>query len=325
MAAPTVMRAAVVIPNWNGAHWLVGCLDAVAAQTRPFDEVVVVDGASSDESLEILAAHPLAPRVVELGENLGFGAASNRGIAVVSADAVALVNTDVVLASDWLERALGALAHHPDAAGVATKMVALDDAGRLDDTGDFLGRDGAAIQRGKHTRDTGRWDAPEEVWGACAGAALYRRDAVLEVGGFDERFFMYLEDVDLALRLRLAGWSCRYEPVVARHASRGSSGRLPRPLTSWVARNTLLLVGKAFPLRWAPYVLYRQVALAWHAARDGALRAHLAGLAAALPLLPGVLRERSELRRSARVPIDRVIPAHPIRGPRPLGGPPPAD
>ena len=314
------MRSAVVIPNWNGASWLAGCLDAVAAQTRPFDEVVVVDGASTDESLAVLADHPLAPRVVQLGANRGFGAASNRGIAAVDSDAVALVNTDVVLAPDWLERALGALARHPDGAAIATKMVRLDDEGLIDDTGDFLGRDGAAIQRGKELRDTGRWDAPEEVWGACAGAALYRREALLEVGGFDERFFMYLEDVDLSLRLRLAGWTCRYEPVLARHASRGSSRRLSRPLAGWVARNTLLLVAKSFPLRWAPYVLYRQLGLARQAARERALLAHLRGLVVALPLLPGILRERSRLRRSARVPIEQVIPPHPIRGPRPLGG-----
>ena len=320
MAAPSEMRAAVVIPNWNGARWLVGCLDAVAAQSRPFDEVIVVDGASSDDSLELVAAHPIVSRVVQLEANLGFGAACNRGIAAADADAVALVNTDVVLAPDWLERSLAALAEHREAAAVATKMVALDDAGRLDDTGDFLGRDGAAIQRGKRTRDDGRWDLPEEVWGACAGAALYRRAAVLDVGGFDERFFMYLEDVDLALRLRLAGWICRYEPVVARHASQGSSRALSRPLTHWVARNTLLLVAKAFPLRWAPFVLYRQVALASHAARDRVLGAHLAGLRAALPLLPGMLRERGRLRRWARVPVEQAIPAHPIRGPRQLGG-----
>jgi GT2 family glycosyltransferase len=200
-------------------------------------------------------------------------------------------------------------------------MVALDDPRRIDDTGDFLGRDGSAVQRGKFARDNGQWDIPGEVWGACAGAALYRRDAVLDVGGFDERFFMYLEDVDLALRLRLAGWRCRYEPVVARHASEGSSKRLPRGLAYWVARNNLLLVGKAFPLRWAPLVLYRQAAYAWHAARKRQLGAHLAGLAAALPLLPTMLRERSGLRRSARVPIEHAVPARPIRGPRALGHP----
>jgi GT2 family glycosyltransferase len=313
------MRSAVLIPNWNGARWLGGCLDAVAAQTRRPDELVVVDGASTDESLAILAEHPAAPRVIRLDQNLGFGAAANRGIAAVDAEAVALINTDVVLAPEWLERAVGALAADPAAAAVATKMVALDDPGRIDDTGDFLRRDGAALQRGRFRRDSGRWDAPGEVWGACAGAAVFRREAVLAVGGFDERFFMYLEDVDLALRLRLAGWRCRYEPAVARHASEGSSGALPRSLTGWVARNTLLVVAKAFPLRWAPLVLYRQAALGWTVARERRLRAHLGGLAAALPLLPVMLRERSALRRSARVPIEQAVPVQPIRGAGSMG------
>ena len=218
--------------------------------------------------------------MIEVGENLGFGAAANRGIAHTDAEAVALINTDVELAEDWLEGALAALADHPRAAAVATKMVTLADPGQLDDTGDFLGRDGAAIQRGKFRRDDGGYDEPGEVWGACAGAALYRRDAVLAVGGFDERYFMYLEDVDLALRLRMAGWECRYQPVVARHASEGSSRSLSRGLTWWVARNTVLLAGKAFPARWVPLVAYRQAATARQAAREGRLRAYLGGLGA---------------------------------------------
>jgi GT2 family glycosyltransferase len=315
------MRVAVVIPNWNGARWLPGCLDSLAVQTRPADELVVVDGASSDHSLAILSGHHAAPRVLQLGQNRGFGAAANRGIAAVEVDAVALINTDVVLDPDWLERASAALAANPKAGAVATKMVALDDPGRIDDTGDFLGRDGSAVQRGKFMRDDGRWDEPGEVWGACAGAALYRRAALTGVGGFDERFFMYLEDVDLALRLRLDGWTTVYEPALARHASEGSSSQLARGLAYWVARNNVLLVTKAFPLRWAPLVLYRQAAYAYHAARKGALRAHLAGLRAALPALPGMIRERRRLRRAAAVPIDEAVPKRPLRGPRALGHP----
>src|SRR6185312_11951280 len=151
---------------------------------------------------------------------------------------------------------------------------------------------------------------------ACAGAALYRREAVLAVGGFDERFFAYLEDVDLGLRLQLGGWSCRYEPVVALHASEGSSEALERPPLAWVERNTLLLTAKAFPLRWLPLVAYRQLGWAWHALRERRLRDHLGGAVAALPLLPAMRRERRSLRRSAAVPVEVAVPARPIRGPR---------
>jgi GT2 family glycosyltransferase len=318
------VNTAVVIPNWNGARWLSGCLDSIAAQTSAPGELVVVDNGSSDASLDLLRRHYPDVHVVALGENTGFAGAANRGLAEVDAEAVALVNTDVVLAPDWLERMAAALAAAPGAASVACKMVDLDDPARLYDTGDMLRRDGVCEQRGRFRRDDGRYDVPDEVFSACAGAALYRRDAVAAVGGFDERFFLYLEDVDLGLRLRLAGWSCRYEPVVARHASGGSGGGLQRPMFAWVERNTILLLTKSFPLRWAPQVAYRQAAWAWHALREGRLAAHLRAASSALPLLPQMLRERRMLRQTTRVALPEVVPRRPIRGRR-AGGHPAAD
>jgi GT2 family glycosyltransferase len=317
-----VTRVAVVIPNWNGRAWLPGCLDSLAGQTRAADQVIVVDNGSDDGSLELLRNNYGWVNVIELGRNTGFAVACNRGVAAAEdADLVALVNSDVVLAGDWLERMLAA----PTAgdASVACKMVDLADPGLIYDAGDVLRRDGAAEQRGRFLPDDGRWDDPGEVFSACGGAALYRRDAFLAAGGFDERFFLYLEDVDLGLRLRTAGWTCRYEPrAVARHAGGASSSRLATPLPSWVERNTLLLVAKAFPLRWLPLVAYRQLAWAWHAARrgDGALADFARGAAAALPLLPRyLLRERPKLRGSARVPVEQAVPDEPIRGPAALG------
>ena len=309
------MRVAVVIPNWNGSRWLTGCLDALAAQTRSPDEVIVVDDASQDDSVDVAARHALAPRVLALPTNGGFGRAVNEGIRAASTDAVALVNQDVILSKDWLERTVRALEEDPRAAAVATKMVAMEDPGVLDDTGDFLRRDGAAEQRGRFRRDQGLWDEPEEVWGACAGAALFRRSAVLDSGGFEERFVMYLEDTELALRLRLAGWRCRYEPTIARHHGASSSAGRSRTVMGWVARNTLLIVAKYFPLRWVPFVLYRQVAWAWHALRERRLRQHFGGIVSAAPLLPVMLRERADVRRTARVSIEEAVPHRPIRGP----------
>jgi GT2 family glycosyltransferase len=302
---------AVVVPNWNGREWLAACLDAIEAQTLTPAETIVVDNGSTDGSLELLAER--GARTIELRLNTGFAYAVNRGIEAANAELVALVNTDVVLEPDWLERMTAALRDHPEAASAACKMVALDDPGELWDAGDFLRRDGAAEQRGRGERDDGRFDEPGEAGAACAGAALYRRRAVLDVGGFDERFFAYLEDVDLGLRLRLAGWTCRYEPAaVARHAGGGSSGALRRPLLGWVERNTLLLVWKFFPLRWAPFVLYRQLGWAWHALRERRMAAHLEGARSAFPLMREMLRERRRLRRSARVPVAQAVPPRPI-------------
>jgi GT2 family glycosyltransferase len=311
-----------VVPNWNGRRWLPGCLEALAAQTAPVHEVIVVDNGSEDDSLEYLRSQHPGVRIIALDHNTGFAHAANCGIhAADGAELVAMLNTDVVLAHDWLARMARALCSDDGAASVACKMLDLKDPSRVYDAGDILRRDGACEQRGRFGRDDGRWQEPGEVFGACAGAALYRRDAVLSAGGFDERYFAYLEDVDLALRLGLAGWRCRYEPAVALHAGEGSSSQLTEGHLFFVARNTLVLVAKAFPLRWLPLVLYRQLGWAWHALREGRLRAHLRGVRAGLRMLPEAVRARRTLRRSAVVPIDRVIPQRPFRGPRAGGHP----
>jgi GT2 family glycosyltransferase len=288
-------------------------LAALRAQTRRADRVVVVDDGSRDDSVAWLRAEGV--EVVERGSSGGFAAAVNAGWRAVAGDceAIALVNTDVELDPDWLARTAEVLEAVPDAASVACKMVGMDDPGLIDDAGDALRRDGVCEQRGRGHRDTGQFDAPGEVWGPCAGAALYRTRAVAEVGGLDESYGMYLEDVDLALRLRLAGWTCRYEPAVARHAGAGSGSAVG----FYVARNTLLLTARWFPLAWAPYVAYRQASWLAAAARRGpcALAEHLRGLGSAVPRLPSVWRARHGAGGTQRAAMERAVPARPWRGP----------
>jgi GT2 family glycosyltransferase len=313
------LRVAVVVPNRDGRRWLPGMLAALRAQTRPADRIVVVDDGSRDESVPWLREQADVA-VVTRATSGGFAAAVNDGIAAVAdCDAVALVNTDVELAPDWLARMVMALEAHGEAGAVACKMVGMDDPALIDDAGDTLRRDGVCEQRGKGHRDVGQFDAPGEVWGACAGAALYRRDAVAAVGGFDTGYGMYLEDVDLALRLRLAGWTTRYEPAVARHAGAGSGSAVGY----YVARNTIILAVRWFPARWTRYVLYRQASWLVDAARRGphALGEHLRGLAAAVPRLPAAWRARHGVGGTQRAAMERAVPARPWRGPGAGGHP----
>jgi len=306
-------NASVVIPVWNGRRWLPGLLESLRSQTLAPFEIIAVDNGSQDGSREWLAEHAAEVRVLPQETNTGFARAANLGISAAKGDVVALVNTDVELDADWLAHAAAALG---DGIGsVATKMLDLADPTLIYDAGDVLRRDGVCEQRGRFRRDRGQWDRPGEVFAACGGAALYRREAVLAVGGFDERFFAYLEDADLGLRLRMAGWGCAWEPrAVARHAGGGSSGRLSRPVSAWAERNTLLLAAKAFPARWLPMVLYRQAAWLAQSVRAGEGRAFLQGLRSALPLVPAMLRERGEVRRGAVTPVEQAVPARPWRG-----------
>jgi GT2 family glycosyltransferase len=306
----------VVIPNWNGIRWLPACLDSIARQESAPGEVIVVDNGSRDGSREFIATLHPGVKMIELPHNTGFAHAANVGMRAAASEIVALLNTDVVLEPDWVSRMVAALEAEPDVASVACKLLSLEDRRFVYDAGDILRRDGVCEQRGRFLADTGRWDQPGEVFGACAAAAVYRREAVLSLGGFDERYFAYLEDVDLALRLRLAGWRCRYEPAVALHAGEGSASRLEGGHHYLVARNTLVLVAKAFPVRWLGLVAYRQLGSAWHSLLERRLRRHLRGLVAALPMLPRALRERRALRRNATIPIELVVPSRPIRRPR---------
>ena len=311
----------VVVPAWNGERWLPGLFGSLAAQTRPPAEVIVVDNGSTDATLDWLAREAPEARVLAQGRNTGFAMAANRGLLAARTEFVALVNTDVVLAPGWIEAMAARLEAEPGCASVACKMVRLGNEAILDDCGDVLRRDGVCEQRGHGRRDDGRWDAAGEVFGACGGAALYRRSAVRDAGAFDERFFSYLEDVDLALRLQLGGWRCAYEPrAVAHHAGGGSSDQLRAPVAYWTARNTLLLLSKYWRAGWLPYVGYRQLSWLDEAARAGRLGIHLRGLAAGLRLVPAGLRER-RVWRTRPVQIEVVVPRRPWRGPRAGGHP----
>lgn len=278
-------QVAVVIPNWNGAALLPACLDALRAQTAADHEVVVVDNGSTDNSHAILAAYP-AVRTLALPRNLGFGAATNAGIRATSTPLVATLNNDAVPSPDWLAALLAAAAAAPPRVGMwASRMVFAARPDRLNSCGIAIDRTGIAwdLHGGASLGADARLREP---FGPCAGAALYRRALLDDVGLFEARFFAYLEDVDLAWRARARGWRCAYVPgaqVVHHHSATAGEG------SAWkqylLGRNKVWLLARNFPAAWWPWLLlaigYDLAAVGYAVARRrdlSALRGRLAGL-----------------------------------------------
>lgn len=204
------MHATVVIPTLGASAFLQRCLDAVAAQRHPsFDVVVVVNG---PRGIEARGA------VVAIGTNRGFAVAANAGARLARGAYVAFLNDDAEPEPDWLGESIACLARHPRACAAASRVLRSDDPRVLDGAGDVLTRSLKAYRRGFGESEAGRYLAEEQVFGPSGTAALWRVDAFVALGGFDEAMFAYYEDVDLALRARLRGHECWYAPrAVVRH------------------------------------------------------------------------------------------------------------
>ena len=220
------MRIAVIIVNWNAGALLGRCLKSLATQRRAPDRIVVVDNASNDESLKLAEGELRGVQLIRLEENAGFARANNIAAnAARDADMLALLNPDAFAEPEWLEALAAAAERAPDVAAFASQMR-LDAAPHLlDGAGDSYHVSGRAWRNAHRAPLAAGPRRGVEVFAPCAAAALYRRSAFDEVGGFDERFFCYFEDVDLGFRLRLSGHRCVYVPgAVVRHVSSALSG-----------------------------------------------------------------------------------------------------
>jgi N-acetylglucosaminyl-diphospho-decaprenol L-rhamnosyltransferase len=227
------VRPAVYIPNFNGADRLGPVLRNLAEQTRPAD-VVLVDNGSSDASVELARRELPNLKVVELGENLGFGRAINRAVEERPGDPVILLNNDAAPEPRFVEALLDGLAAKIDSvAGVLVQERAPE---RIDSAGVVADRTLMGFDY-LHDEPLAAAAAAADPLGPTGGAALYRRSAFAAVGGFDERIFLYYEDLDLALRLAAAGKRCRLAPearaVHAYSASLGAGSAAKYAHTGW--------------------------------------------------------------------------------------------
>ncbi len=219
-------KATVIIVNWYGERFLKDCLSALLAQTVAPHDIVFIDNASTDSSLEIVRCFP-SVRLLAQNENLGFACGNNLAIEAASEESewVVLLNPDAFVEPNWLESLLLAAHVHSDFDVFGSKLVKAANPAILDGAGDAYHISGLVWRMGHNALVSSYSEQPCEVFSPCAAAAMYRRKVLLEVGGFDEDFFCYVEDVDLGFRLRLAGYRCLYVPsTVAHHVGSGTTG-----------------------------------------------------------------------------------------------------
>lgn len=201
----------VIIVNWNGGKSIEECLNGLRNQTFKDFSSIVIDNASQDGSLELVQNKYPEVVTISLDENMGFAAANNIVLESIGTEYVALLNNDAVPHPSWLEHLLKALRQNPEIGFAASKMLLHDDPEIIDRAGDVYTTAGTALLRGRGY-SLENYGTPEWVFGACAGAAMYRKRMLDDIGFFDEDFFLLYEDVDLSFRAQLQGYKCVYVP-----------------------------------------------------------------------------------------------------------------
>ena len=313
---------AVTIVTYNSEWYIRPCLEAVLALDPAPEQIVVVDNLSSDGTRMVLREFSDRVEVICNGANTGFAAGQNQAIAMTRAEWVLTLNPDVILPPDFLGRLLGASELSDDVGTLCGKLLSLQpdlsmpSPAVLDSTGIYFTPELRHFDRGWGEPDDGRFHETEEVFGASAAAALYRRRMIedVQVDGefFDSAFFAYREDADVAWRAQLLGWRCLYRPMArgfhVRQVRPGKRGRNPAGVNMHSVKNRFLM--RAKNITWPVWrrcwlqALWRDAVviggcLLWERASLPAFW-HLA------KALPGALRQRREIMARRRWTAARV-------------------
>jgi GT2 family glycosyltransferase len=322
----------VVIVNWNRRELLRACLQSLRRQEGSAAiETIVVDNGSTDGSAEMADAE-FGARVIRNRENRGFCAANNQGIAAAAGAFIALLNNDAEADPGWVAALHAACASAPDVGMAASKILEWEDPRRIDKAGHLIFPDGQNRGRGTGQWDRGQYDREEEVLWPDGCAAMYRKEMLDAIGGFDEDFFAYGDDAELGLRARIAGWRAVYTPrAVVRHHRGSTMGKDSARRLELIERNRVLLAFKLFPwsLLWLnPFYFLLRLAAGVALARRGAGdTAHFSGWRGklaiagallradlqALRMLPRTLRKRKDIDRIRKLPsrdVRRLILSH---------------
>lgn len=296
----------VIIPNWNGRAMLGHCLASLQRQSLQNFAVTVVDNGSTDGSISYLHREFPDVRIVSLDHNTGFSFAVNRGIEQAASPWLLLLNNDMEVAPDCLEELSRAIATRTDYDFFAIKMMNYRQRDRIDGAGDAVLRGGVGYRLGTLERDSPDYRQDREVFGACAGAALYSRKFFDDVGLFDPDFFAYLEDVDLNMRARRLGMRCMFlASAVVYHIGSATTGSKINGLTVRLStRNNIYVLVKNYSLgtllRFLPAMTIYQCAWVLLCIQKKMFSAWLTGMMEAMIGLPHFYQKRRMQKTGCR-------------------------
>ena len=271
-------RVRVVIPTWNKSALLAEVLGDLGRQTYPIERVIVVDNGSTDNTADV--ARRAGAEVISMGSNVGFAAAVNRGIQQGGSEWIAVLNNDVRLEPDWLEKLMARVSD--DTWFAAGKILDAGAHERMEGSFDALCRGACTWRCGNGRPDSEIWNQPKTIQLAPWTAVIFRAALFDRIGLLDEAFESYLEDVDFGLRCAEAGLTGLYVPeAIAYHAGSATLGRWHPDTVRKIARNQLLIVAKHYPRNWVKRygwcILVAQLLWGLLALRHGAFLAYLAG------------------------------------------------
>jgi GT2 family glycosyltransferase len=291
----------VIIVNWNGRHLLEDCLGSLRRQTFKDFETIFVDNGSSDDSVDYVREFFPEVTIVALQENHGFTGGNIAGYEVSTGQLIALLNNDTEADPGWLEQIHKGMLDYPKAGSFASKMMYFDERTRIENCGFDGDPSGTTIDLGRDQPDGIEWTFPRPVFGACGGAAVYRRSMLQHIGFLDPDFFMLYEDVDLAFRAQLCGYGCVYLPnAVVYHRYRSSIKKRPESYVFYGQRNIDFVYIKNLPLslmlrsalRRLIFELGAAAYFLWHGSGTTFVRAKLD----VLRMLPAMLKKRRSVQ-----------------------------
>ena len=257
------MKAAVIIPSWNGSKLLEDCLESLSKQIFKNFEIILVDNGSTDNSAGYVKKNFPEVRILSLQKNHGFARAINEGVKASNAKYVVFLNNDTKVDQDWLNNLIRCAESHPEVISVNSKLLNFYDRKIIDGAGILINEVGQARSIGWQEKDNGQYDSEQYILGATGGAALFNRNDFIKVGLFDEKYFMYSEEVDFAFRAQFLGYKSIFCPkAVVYHRHKATSRKLPAYIEYWQFRNMTQTIIKDFPVsilfknwRWLKIIL----------------------------------------------------------------------